>query len=92
MAVLRLIAVIIAIEALFYVLISLYLRSLRREALEKRWDRNHPDLAGDSPIRRRFVERAMAGFQQTLRARLVGLVLVLPLASVLVIMYLVNHR
>lgn len=91
MAILRLAAILIAIEALFYVLISLYLRSLRREALEKAWDRRHPDRAGDGRERRTFVRRSMRGFEKTLRARLVALVLVLPFVAVMVIVYYVNY-
>lgn len=90
-ALLRLIGVMIALEVLFYVLISVYLRSLRRESLEGDWDARHPEQAGDSPRRRAFVERAMVGFDKTLRARLVGLVFVLPTIAVAAIIYYVNY-
>ena len=92
MAFIRMIAVVIAIEALFYVLLSLYIRSLRREKLEGDWDRRHPDRAGPGPERREFVRRAMVGFERTLKARLVGLVLVIPTIAIMVIIYYVNNR
>lgn len=91
-AIIRLAVLILAVEILFYVLISIYVRSTRREALEKTWDRRHPDHAGDNPWRREFVRRAMIGFSRTLRARLVGLVLILPFVAIMVIIWLVNHR
>ncbi|MDO5612031.1 MAG: hypothetical protein Q4G14_02165 [Paracoccus sp. (in: a-proteobacteria)] len=91
-ALLRLIAVVIAIEALFYVLLSLYIRSLRREKLEEEWDRRHPDRAGDSRERKDFVRRSMVGFEKTLKARLVGLVFVVPTLAIMAIIYYVNNR
>lgn len=92
MALIRLAAVIIAIEALFYVLISLYMRSLRRERLEEIWDDRHPDRMGDSAERRDFVRRSMVGFEKTLRARLVALVFVVPTLAIAVIVYFVNYH
>ena len=92
MALIRLAAVIIAIEALFYVLLSLYIRSLRRERLEETWDERHPDRAGDSEERRAFVRRSMVGFEKTLRARLVALVFILPTLALGIIIYFVNYH
>jgi len=91
MALIRLIGLVLAVELLFYVLLSIYIRSTRREALEKEWDRRHPEITGNSPLRREFVRRSMIGFGRTLRARLVGLVLVLPLVAIVVIVILVNY-
>lgn len=88
----RLIAIVIAIEALFYVLISIYVRSLQRERLEERWDKRHPDRAGHSPERREFVRKAMVGFDKTLKARLVALVFVLPNIALAAIVYYVNWQ
>ena len=91
-AFLRLIGLLLAVELIFYVLISIYVRSLRREGLEKEWDRRHPDRAGASAQRAEFVRRSMAGFSRTLRARLVGLVLVLPLVVIVAIIIIVNYN
>lgn len=90
-AFIRLAAITIAIEALFYVLLTIYLRSLERERLEEAWDAVNPGRGGDSPARRAFVERRMADFHRTLRARLVALVLVLPFVAIMGIVYVVNY-
>lgn len=91
MALIRLVALIIVIEALFYVLLSIYIRSLRREALEKEWDNRHPEKAGASPERREFVRRTMVGFSKTLRARLIAWVMVLPVVAIVTIIFFVNY-
>ena len=91
MAIVRLAAVVFAIEALFYVLLWFYLRSLRREQLEDEWTRQHPGHAGDGEEREAFVERSMQNFQSSLKARLIGLVFVLPTAAIVAIIYFVNY-
>ncbi|ATQ55749.1 hypothetical protein [Paracoccus yeei] len=92
LAFLRLIGMVLFIELIFYALLTAYLRSTRREALEEEWDRRHPDRAGDSPERREFVRRSMIGFRRTLRARLALLVLVLPVVAIAAIIVLVNYN
>ncbi|KGJ03395.1 hypothetical protein IC63_13365 [Paracoccus sphaerophysae] len=92
MAIIRLAAIVIAIEALFYVMLSYYLRSLRRERLEEEWAERHPAEPGDSPERDEFVRRSMHDFHRTLRSRLVALVFMLPTLAIFVIAYLVNNR
>lgn len=87
---LRLMIFLFLIEAIFYLLLTIYLRSTRKEALEDEWDRRHPDRAGDSPERSTFVRRSMIGFQKTLKARLVGLVFILPTIAIGVIAWYVN--
>ena len=79
-------------SAAIYWLLLIYSRSLRREALEKEWDRRHPDLAGATPQRREFVRRSMVGFGKTLRARLVTLVLILPTVAIIAIIIIVNYN
>ena len=91
-AFLRLIGMVLVVELVFYALIWIYIRSLRREELEKEWDRRHPERAGPSPERAEFVRRSMVGFSKTLRARLVGLVLVLPVVAIVVIIVIVNYN
>lgn len=92
MALLRLIGLVLAVELVFYLLLSTYIRSTRREALEEEWDRRHPDRAGDGPERRAFVRRSMVGFSKSLKARLVALVLVLPVVAIIVIIVFVNYN
>ncbi|MFV0411084.1 MAG: hypothetical protein ACK5LJ_15710 [Paracoccus sp. (in: a-proteobacteria)] len=90
MALIRLAFLLFLVEAIFYLMLTIYLRSTKAEALEDEWDRRHPDRAGDSPQRRRFVHLAMRGFQKTLKARLVALVFILPTVAIGVIAWLVN--
>ncbi|MTH78705.1 hypothetical protein GL286_13305 [Paracoccus aestuariivivens] len=92
LALLRLIGLVLVVELIFYFLLTVYIRSTRREALENEWDRRHPEKTGPSPERREFVRRSMIGFSKTLRARLVGLVLVLPVVAIVVIVILVNYN
>ena len=92
LAFLRLIGMVLVIELIFYALLTAYLRSTRREALEDEWDRRHPDRTGDSPERREFVRRSMIGFRRTLHARLALLVLVLPVVAIAAIIVLVNYN
>lgn len=70
--------------SVIYVLLSLYVRSLRRENLENEWAEAHPD-GGDAVDREAFVERGMAEFESSLRPRLLLLVYVIPAVLVAVI-------
>ncbi|MFD1882730.1 hypothetical protein [Paracoccus pacificus] len=90
MAFIRLILLVILIQLVLYLLLSVYIRSLRREALEKEWAARHPENPDATEKRDLFVEKAMVGFNKTLRMRLVGLVLILPMVAVIVIAYIVN--
>lgn len=91
-ALIRLILVVILIEGVFYILLSLYIRSLRRERLEEHWDRRHPESTGYGPDRREFVDRSMARFRKSLQSRLLLLVFVLPTLAIMVIVWLVNWQ
>ena len=91
-ALFRLLFLVFVLEALFYLLLSVYIRSLRREKLEAEWDRRHPDRAGPSEARREFVNRAMHGFRRTLKARLVWLVFIIPTIVLAAIVYVVNWQ
>lgn len=88
----RLGLVILLIEAIFFVLIWLYMHSTRRESLEKEWDRRHPDRAGASAQRQEFVRRSMRGYGKRIRMPLFLLVIVVPLVTILTIIIIVNHR
>ena len=88
----RLILFLLIAETVFYLLLRIYLRSLRRERLEESWDERHPAMAGNGPARQAFVRRSMIGFDRTLRSRLLLLVFVLPNLAVLGIIYVVNWQ
>ena len=90
MAIIRLALILFVIEAIFYALLTVYLRSTKTESLEDEWDRRHPERAGDTEERRACVRRSMVGFQKTLKARLVALVFVIPTIAIAVIAWFVN--
>jgi hypothetical protein len=73
-----------------YWLISIYARSVRREALEKRWDE---DLAGgDAPgDRDAYIKAGMRAYERSLRRRLIGLVYVVPALVVMLLIWLNNY-
>lgn len=88
-AVIRLWLFVLAAQVVFYVLLRMHIRSGQVERLENRWDARHPDQAGNTAARRAFIAKAMVGFN---RARLAGLVFVLPTLAVVVIVILVNWQ
>ena len=73
----------------FYLLISIYSRSLRREKLEKRWDADPPDGAGEAE-RDAYIEEGMRAYEHSLRRKLIVLVYVVPVIVVVVLIYLTN--
>ena len=73
-----------------YLLLSIYSRSVRREALEKKWAAENPD-GGDPDIRDAYIETGMKDYEKSLRKKLIWLVYVIPTIAVLVLLYL-NQR
>lgn len=70
-----------------YFLMSIYMRSLRREALEKEWDAT----AGEGlPPRETFIDEGMAAYERSLRAKLIWLVVIVPLVLFGLVLYLMN--
>lgn len=74
-----------------YLLARIYARSVRREELEKDWAAGHPD-GGDPDARDAHIETGMAGYERSLRRKLILLVYVLPAIAVAVIIYLTNYQ
>ncbi|MBU3030308.1 hypothetical protein [Paracoccus marinaquae] len=91
-ALFRLIVLVLLLEAMFYLLLRIYIRSLRRERLEEIWDARHPDRAGNNPARDEFVRKSMVGFDRTLKARLLWLVFIIPTLAVMAVVYWVNWQ
>ncbi len=81
----------LALTAL-YGLISVYSRSVRREKLEKHWDRHHLAEGGEPAERTAFVEAGMADYQHGFRRKLIVLVYVLPTLAVIAILIAVNYN
>ena len=82
---LRMMFWVLCASSLAYGLLSLYARSLRREALENQWQ------AGDrSETRQAFVAAGMKRYEQGLRRRLLWLVFLLPFALISAIFFYIN--
>lgn len=90
MALLRFVFIILLIEAAIYLIVRRALRAGEIERLEREWDARHPGEPY-GPEREAFMQWSLARFDRTWRARLVWLVMILPLAAILTIIYLVNH-
>lgn len=91
-ALFRLIVLVFLLEAMFYLLLRIYIRSLRRERLERIWDQRHPDRAGNNGARDAFVRKAMVGFEKSLKSRLLWLVFIIPTLAIMGIVYWVNWQ
>lgn len=91
-ALFRLIVLVFLLEAMFYLLLRIYIRSLQREKLEGIWDERHPDMAGNNAARDEFVRKMMVGFDRTLKSRLLWLVFIIPTAAIMAIIYWVNWQ
>lgn len=75
-----------------YVVVSIYARSTRREALEKEWDTD-PANEGRLPDERAaFIEKGIEDWRHSFRHKLILLIYILPMAAVAVIAYLVNQN
>lgn len=86
---LRLIVVGFLVMTVFYWLISVYSRSLRREKLENRWDEDPPDGAGEDE-REAYIEAGMRDYEHSLRRKLILLIYVIPVIVVALLIYLTN--
>ena len=78
-----------AFSAVMYWLLLIYSRSLRREALEEEWDAD-PAAQATDPARRAFIDQGMAGYEKSLRRKLLWGVIVLPFFAIGLLFYLVN--
>jgi hypothetical protein len=84
-AFLRLIFIGFIVMTVFYVLISIYSRSLRREKLEKRWA-----AKGGIGDRDAYVEEGLKKYDASIRPKLVLLVYIVPTLVIAVLFYLIN--
>lgn len=74
-----------------YLLLWIYARSVRREALEKDWAADHPD-GGDPDARAAYIGTGVADYERGLRRRLILFVFVLPAIAVAAVIYLTNYQ
>ena len=75
--------------SVIYLSLSTYFRSVRRENLEDDWREEHPD-GGDLAARDAYIEAGMKEYHSSLRRKLIGLVYVVPLVTLLVIIFTTN--
>lgn len=85
-ALIRLIVIGFVVMTIFYFLISIYSRSLRREKLEKRWA-----AEGGIGDRDAYVEEGLKKYDASIRPKLVLLVYVIPTIVIAVLFYVVNN-
>ena len=84
---LRLALVGLVVLTLVYWLVSIYSRSVRREALEKEWDAGHQDMERDA-----FVAEGLREYQHGLRRRLILLVYIVPAVVIPALIYILNFE
>ncbi|MGL4320147.1 MAG: hypothetical protein ACRCS3_04725 [Paracoccaceae bacterium] len=70
-----------------YLLVSIYARSVHREALEKEFD-----AGGIDGSREAFIDQGMASYKDSLRRKLLLLVYIVPMAVVGLTIYFVNAQ
>lgn len=73
--------------SIIYLMMSIYSRSVRREALEKRFDAGGVDGDRDT-----YIAEGMARYERSLRKRLIWLVYIIPMAVMAGTIYLVNYH
>ncbi|MDZ7709319.1 MAG: hypothetical protein U5K36_03910 [Roseovarius sp.] len=70
-----------------YLGLSWYLRSAHRARMEKDWE-----AAGRPGNRAAYIEEGMAQYERSLRRRLLWLVFILPVAAVMLLIWLTNFN
>ena len=70
-----------------YFIMKIYLRSVHREALEKRFDADGIDGDRDS-----FIEAGMQSYEKGLKKNLLWLIYIVPTAAFAVIIYILNFQ
>lgn len=68
-----------------FILVSIYSRSIRKEKLENEWD--NEVKTGD---RDAYIEEGLREYEGGLRKKLIWLVFIVPIAVVVVLVYVIN--
>ncbi len=84
-ALVRLLVVGLAVLTVFYWLIRIYSRSLRREKLEKRWEEE-----GAKGDRDDYVRKGLEEYDASIRPKLIVLVYIVPTIVFAVLFYIIN--
>lgn len=75
-----------------YLAVSAYSASVRRERLENEWDGDPAREGASDADRSAFIEQGMETYRHGLRRKLIVLVYIVPVAFVLLTIYLVNFQ
>lgn len=86
----RLVVIGFVVMTVFYFLILIYSRSLRREKLEKRWAAEGGAEGGNGD-RDAYVEAGLKEYDASIRPKLVLLVYIVPTVVIAVLFYLINY-
>jgi len=86
LALLRLLIVGLIVLTVLYFALSWYFRAERRRRMEADWE-----AAGRPGTREAYVEAGMEQYRTSLRRKLIWLVYIVPVTSVIVIIYLTNY-
>ena len=92
MTLLRLLVLMTLLAAVLHWLLAVYFRSLRTEALEKRWDRDRPDGIDRDSYVRQGLEIYDRSFRRHLIALIWGVPFALVFAAVIYTNYLQTYR
>ena len=86
MQIVRIYLVAFVVLTIFYALLRLYARSLRKEKLEKLWDKEKPEgIHHDA-----FVKEGLKAYDKSLGPKLFALIYVVPFIVIGVTIYMVN--
>lgn len=83
---LRLFVILLVLLTIVYWSLVFYLRAGERDRLEETWEAEQPPLP-----RERFVDNGMRAYQRSLRRKLLWGVYIVPIASICLLIYLVNY-
>jgi hypothetical protein len=87
MRLIRIYLVAFVVLTVFYALLRVYSRSLRKEKLEKHWDREKPE----GTFREIYVQEGLAAYDKSMRPKLLAIVYVIPFLVIGVTIYMVNY-
>lgn len=85
----RLVVILAVVLTVVYWSVSIYSRSVRREALEDAFDEEHPN-GGAKGARDAYIANGMAAYETGLRKKLIWLVYVIPVLVVTGILIVTN--
>ena len=89
-ALLRLALIGLAVVTVVFVVLRIYARSVQREKLEKQYDAEFPQ--GERSARDAYVKQGLQGYRRSLARRLIWLVYLVPVALVVLAVYINNVR